>query len=158
MRIGREAGMDPEELGALSTAAMLHNLGAVERHESLLRAAVVLSPAERMLRQREASEAAGRILAGRSRDGIAEILRHQAEYWDGSGVPDGLKGERIPLGSRILSLANAYDALVHDRPHRPAYSAAEAIELIRARSEKQFDPKLVESLIRCLETAEVTES
>jgi response regulator RpfG family c-di-GMP phosphodiesterase len=151
--LGKEAGVGDVRLEALGTAALMHNLGAVERHESLLRTAVVLSPAERKLRQREASEAAGRILPGGARDGIAEILRHQAEYWDGSGVPDGLREERIPIGSRILAIANAYDALVHERPHRSKFSETEALELIRARAGKQFDPDLVDAFARCIETS-----
>ena len=155
IRIGGAAGLEGDPLEALATAALLHNLGSVERHESLLRATVVLSPAERMLRQREASEAAGRILGNRPRDGIAEILRHQAEYWDGSGVPDGLAAEKIPIGARVLSLANAYDALIHERPHRSAYEPMQAIDLIRARAGRQFDPQLVDILVRSLETSEV---
>jgi len=149
--IGRAVGVAGAALDALATAALLHNLGAVERHESLLRDAVVLSPAERKLRQREASEATDSLLPGGAREGIAETLRHQAEYWDGSGVPDGLKGERIPLGSRILSIANAYDALIHERPHRAAYTPDQARDLILARAAAQFDPTLVEVFVRCLE-------
>jgi response regulator RpfG family c-di-GMP phosphodiesterase len=153
MRLGHQAGMSGVKLDALGVAALMHNLGAVERHESLLRTAVVLSPAERKLRQREASEAAGRILPGGARDGIAEALRHQAEYWDGSGVPDGLKGDRIPLGARILAIANAYDALIHERPHRGRFTEKVALELIRARAGTQFDPALVEAFARCVEAA-----
>lgn len=153
LQLGREAGMTGERLEALGTAALMHNLGAVERHESLLRTAVILSPAERKLRQREASEAAGRILPGGAKDGIAEILRHQAEYWEGSGVPDGLRGDRIPLGARILAIANAYDALLHERPHRASFSEKEALELIRARAGTQFDPSLVDTFARCVEAS-----
>ena len=146
--------MSGVKLDALGVAALMHNLGAVERHESLLRTAVILSPAERKLRQREASEAAGRILPGGARDGIAEALRHQAEYWDGSGVPDGLKGDRIPLGARILAIANAYDALIHERPHRSRFSEKEALDLIRARAGTQYDPALVDAFARCVDTAQ----
>ncbi|MBD3163106.1 MAG: response regulator [Candidatus Eisenbacteria bacterium] len=158
VRVGEAAGLEEVSLQALATAALLHNLGAVERHEELLRATVVLSPAERMLRQREASEAAGKLLAARGREGIAEILRHQAEYWDGSGVPDGLKGDRIPIGARILSLANAYDALIHDRPHRRAYDVDAARELIRGRAGTQFDPDLVALLLRIPVASEIETS
>lgn len=153
LRIGDGAGLAGVRLEALGTAALMHNLGAVERHESLLRATVVLSPAERKLRQREASEAAERLLPGGARDGIAETLRHQAEYWDGSGMPDGLKGDRIPLGARILAIANAYDALIHERPHRAAFSESEAQDLIRARAGTQYDPSLVEIFIRSVASA-----
>jgi response regulator RpfG family c-di-GMP phosphodiesterase len=149
------AGLDGSLIGRIETAAMMHNLGAVERHEDLLRAAVILSPAERMTRQREASQAIGQLAAGGTREGVIEILRHQAEYWDGSGVPDGLSGEDIPVGSRIVAIANAYDALVHDRPHRRAYTHAQATELIRERAGTQFDPELVEAFLHCLEASEI---
>jgi HD-GYP domain-containing protein (c-di-GMP phosphodiesterase class II) len=152
LRLGEISQITGAKLEALGVAALMHNLGAVERHESLLRTAVILSPAERKLRQREASEAAGRILPGGTRDGIAEALRHQAEYWDGSGVPDGLKAERIPLGARILAITNAYDALIHERPHRAKFSVQEALDLIRSRAGKQFDPALVDAFVRCVES------
>lgn len=149
VKMGERAGMGRTPLEALRAAALMHNLGAVERHEYLLHATITLSPAERKLRQREASEAAGRLLPA-ARGGVAEILCHQAEYWDGSGIPDGLRGDQIPIGSRILTIANAYDALTHERPHRPPYDARQAEDLIRARAGKQFDPALVEILGECL--------
>lgn len=154
VRLARRAGLSEEEVEAAGVAALMHNLGAVERHESLLHAAIVLSPAERKLRQREASEVAGRLVPMGAKEGIAEILRHQAEYWDGSGVPDGLRGDRIPMGSRILAIANAYDALIHERPHRAAYNPAEALDLIRARAGAQFDPAIVDLLVLCAEEAD----
>jgi response regulator RpfG family c-di-GMP phosphodiesterase len=155
VRLARAAGLDDSQIGRIETAAMMHNLGAVERHEDLLRAAVVLSPAERMKRQREASQAVGQLRATGMGEGVIEILRHQAEYWEGSGVPDGLSGEDIPLGSRVLAIANAYDALVHDRAHRRAYSHEQALELIRERAGTQFDPDLVETFLQCQEASEI---
>jgi response regulator RpfG family c-di-GMP phosphodiesterase len=153
--LGRAIGLDQETLDCLAAAALLHNLGATERNESLLRDAVVLSPSERKQRLTEASEVVGRLLTSVANEGMVEILRHQAEYWDGSGVPDGLKGERIPIGSRILSIANAYDALIHERPHRAAYSPEQSRDLIRARAGAQFDPQLVDTLLRCIDSGEV---
>jgi response regulator RpfG family c-di-GMP phosphodiesterase len=155
VKLAQAVGTDAVGCDLVATAALMHNLGAVERHETLLRAAVTLSPAERMLRQREASEAAGRLLATGIREGVTGILRHQAEYWDGSGVPDGLSGEDIPLGSRILAITNAYDALVHDRPQRPAYSQAQALDLIRARAGAQFDPDLVQAFLSSIVESEI---
>ncbi len=153
--IGKAAGLDQESLDCLAAAALLHNLGAMERNESLLHEAVVLTPAERKAHLAEASEVVGRLLSSVAHEGIVQILRHQSEYWEGSGVPDGLKGQGIPVGSRILSIANAYDALLHERPHRAAYSPEQALDLIRARAGTQFDPQLVETFLRCIETAEV---
>lgn len=147
LALGEASGMQAGALEHLGMAALLHNLGAMERHESLLRDVVVLTPAQRKMRQLEASEVVGKLLPQGQHGGIGEILRHQAEYWDGSGVPDGLRGDRIPLGSRILALANAYDALVSERPHRASYSRAQAKDLVLARAGKQFDPDLVARFI-----------
>jgi response regulator RpfG family c-di-GMP phosphodiesterase len=147
LALGEASGMKAASQERLGMAALLHNLGAMERHESLLRDVVVLTPAQRKMRQLEASEVVGKILPQGSHDGIGEVLRHQAEYWDGSGVPDGLRGDRIPLGSRILALANAYDALVSPRPHRSCYTREQAADLIKARAGKQFDPDLVERFL-----------
>jgi response regulator RpfG family c-di-GMP phosphodiesterase len=153
--IGKAVGQDQEALDCLAAAALLHNIGAMERNESLLREAIVLSPTERKIRLTEASQIVGRLLSSVAQDGIVQTLRHQAEYWEGSGVPDGLRGEQIPMGSRILSIANAYDALQHERPHRAAYTPEQARELIHARAGTQFDPQLVDVFLRCLETAGV---
>lgn len=148
--VGREAGLSGEDLEAVGQAALLHDLGAIQRNESLLRDAIVLTPEQRKQRQIEASEMIGNLLPAIASDTVVEILRHQSEYWDGSGVPDGLTGERVPLGSRILSIANAYDALISVRPHRPPYVPDQARELIRARAGRQFDPNLVRILVDLL--------
>ncbi|RLE38915.1 phosphohydrolase, partial [Candidatus Acetothermia bacterium] len=76
--------------------------------------------------------------------------RHHHEHWDGSGYPDGLKGEQIPLGARIVAVADVYNALTTDRPYREAYSKAEALEIIRDMSGKELDPQLVEIFLRVI--------
>jgi putative two-component system response regulator len=70
-------------------------------------------------------------------------VRSCHERWDGDGYPDGLRGDVIPLGARIVGLVDAYDAIIHDRPYRPARSIPEALEEIHQQSGKQFDPALV---------------
>ena len=77
-----------------------------------------------------------------SRD-FTPIIRHQHERWDGAGYPDGLKGEGIPLGARIVALADAFDAIVRGRPYRAARTVEEAIDELIKHSGKQFDPALV---------------
>ncbi|MDD4837017.1 MAG: HD domain-containing protein, partial [Dethiosulfovibrio sp.] len=72
-----------------------------------------------------------------------EILSHH-EKWDGGGYPNGLKGEKIPFLSRILSILDAFDVMTHDRPYRKARTVQEALEEIRSCSGSQFDPSLVE--------------
>ena len=76
----------------------------------------------------------------------AEIVRHHHERWDGSGYPDGLAGERIPLADRVFAVVDTLDAITSDRPYRPRSSLAEAREEIRGMAGSQFDPAVVDAL------------
>ncbi len=79
---------------------------------------------------------------------IAELILYHHERWDGGGYPHGLKGQEIPLLSRILSVIDAYDAMTSDRIYRNAISAEKAIEEIKNQSGKQFDPGVVEIFLK----------
>ena len=151
LALGRELGLRADELESLRYGALLHDLGQFDEYRELLDQAVVLSPSDRRLYRRRVAEHASTcwVPAGTARWG--EIVRHQQEYWDGTGLPDNLRHTEIPLGARIVSLANAWDALTHDRPHRPAYSAAEALRILQDRAGRQFDPNLVGSFVRLVE-------
>jgi HD-GYP domain-containing protein (c-di-GMP phosphodiesterase class II) len=81
-----------------------------------------------------------------------DIPHHHHEKWDGSGYPDGLKGEQIPLAARIFAIIDVFDALTSDRPYRPAWSRDKAINYIREQSGLQFDPKVVETFMKLIET------
>ena len=73
------------------------------------------------------------------------------ERWDGNGYPDGLRGETIPIGARIVGLVDAYDAIIHDRPYRPARSVEAALEELHAQAGAQFDPELVRMFVPLIE-------
>lgn len=75
------------------------------------------------------------------------IVRHHHERWDGTGYPDGLCGESIPVGARIVGICDAFDAMISDRPYRVAMSIEEACDELRSNSGSQFDPGCVERLI-----------
>jgi putative two-component system response regulator len=85
-----------------------------------------------------------------------QLVKYEHERWDGSGYPEGLKGEQIPLGARIIHVADVYHALTSDRPYRESqgkpshYEPAEAVRIIQAESGRQFDPKVVEALVRVI--------
>ena len=79
---------------------------------------------------------------------VVPIVRHHHENWDGSGYPDGLSGDSIPIGARILAVVDCYDALTSDRPYRRALSPADAIEIIEARRGREYDPLVVDAFMR----------
>jgi HD-GYP domain-containing protein (c-di-GMP phosphodiesterase class II) len=78
------------------------------------------------------------------------IPRHHHEKWDGSGYPDGLAREAIPLAARLFAFADVYDALTSDRPYRPAWSQVEALEYVTKNSGIHFDPKIAPVFIRMM--------
>lgn len=79
------------------------------------------------------------------------VIEYHHERWDGSGYPKGLKGEEIPLLARIFSVADVLDALLSDRPYRKRINLEEALHYIQSQSGKQFDPAVVNALMRCLQ-------
>src|SRR5204862_1135293 len=82
---------------------------------------------------------------------VAPVVRHHHENWDGTGYPDGLKGEEIPLGARILSVVDCFDALTSDRPYRGRMTQRQAIDIILARRGTQYDPQVVDAFVACYE-------
>jgi putative nucleotidyltransferase with HDIG domain len=140
-------GLSPEDLEAVVTGALLHDVGKLGVPETVLEKQGPLSVDERALLRRhaEAGEAICRPLAMGSR--LGPIIRHHHERWDGSGYPDGLVGETIPVGARVVAVVDAFDAIVHDRPYRPARSPREAVAEIRSGCGSQFDPSIADRFI-----------
>jgi putative two-component system response regulator len=142
-RVGVQVGLRGEELEAVAYGALLHDVGKIGVPEHLLRKEGPLSEDEWLVMRRhpEIGERICRPLAA-SR-AFAPIIRHHHERFNGKGYPDRLRGDAIPLGARIVAVADAYEAMVHGRPYQPAqpHSLA-ADELMRLRG-SQFDPDLV---------------
>jgi HD-GYP domain-containing protein (c-di-GMP phosphodiesterase class II) len=82
--------------------------------------------------------------------GLAPVVRHEHEHWDGTGYPDGLERERIPLGSRIIFACHAYLAMTAPRPYREALAPAEAVKQLRAGAGHRYDPEVVDALLDLL--------
>jgi putative two-component system response regulator len=114
-----------------------------------------LSPQERAEMQRHA-EIGHHILDGSESDLLqmaARIALTHHEWFDGSGYPRGLEGEEIPIEGRIVAVADVFDALLSDRPYRPAMSLEEAVEVIREGRGTQFDPEVVDVLLEGIDDA-----
>ena len=144
--IARDMGLPTKVVDQIESAALLHDVGKIyEEFAPLLRKEGKLTPDERMLMQRHparSAELASTI--GEFRGPVALAIRHHHENYDGTGYPDGLACETIPLASRIIMIADTLDAMTTDRPYRKALTFERVLEELRKFSGKQFDPKLVE--------------
>jgi diguanylate cyclase (GGDEF)-like protein/putative nucleotidyltransferase with HDIG domain len=154
LAIGRELGLSHAELDLLGQAALFHDIGKLAIPDAVLLKPSSLSGDEWSLMQRHAAEGA-RIIdrLGFLGDAVPAI-RHHHERWDGAGYPDGLAGEDIPLGARIIHVADALDSMLTNRIYRAARPAAEALEELRQGGGSQFCPRCVAALERLLETGE----
>jgi len=145
-QIAREAGLPPKHVDQIGTAALLHDVGKIyEEFAPLLRKEGRLTPEERMLMQAHpvrSADLAGTIAEFRGR--VQTDIRNHHENYDGTGYPDGLKGEGIPIGARIIMIADTIDAMTTDRPYRKALTLAKALEEMDKHAGRQFDPGLVE--------------
>jgi putative two-component system response regulator len=143
--IGRRMRLDVAKLEEISLAAFLHDIGKIGTPESLLLKPGPLSAEERAVVQLH-SERGARILSGVTEMAdIAHAVRHHHEHYDGSGYPEGLRGEHIPMSSRVILVADAYDAMTSPRPFRRACDHDEAIARLRSESGKRFDPAVVDA-------------
>ncbi len=144
--IARDLGLPPKHVDDIATAALLHDVGKIhEDFAPLLRKAGRLRPEERMLMQAHpvrSADLAGTIAEFRGR--VQTDIRNHHENYDGTGYPDGLAGEGIPIGARIIMIADTIDAMTTDRPYRKALSLSRALEELAKHAGRQFDPKLVE--------------
>jgi diguanylate cyclase (GGDEF)-like protein len=151
--LGRRLGIAGEDLRALRYGAVFHDLGKIAVPEAILTKRGELTPEERAIIERH-SVVGEQILAPvEYLAGARPLVRHEHERFDGRGYPDGLRGEEIPLGARIIFACSAYDAMTTDRPYRVALSDAAARDELRRHAGTQFDPNVVEALLALLEEA-----
>jgi len=150
LAIGRELGLSQAELDLLGHAALFHDIGKLAIPDAILLKPASLTAEEWELMQRHADEGA-RIIdrLGFLNDAVPAI-RHHHERFDGAGYPDGLKGEEIPLGARIIHVADALDSMLTTRIYRAARPAAEALDELRRAAGTQFCPRCVAALERIL--------
>jgi putative two-component system response regulator len=141
--IGKKIGLKEEELDVLRKGALLHDIGKIGVPDAIL-----LKPGKLVSEEFEIMKR--HVIIGyricrdmRSLRGSLSIIRYHHERWDGTGYPDGLKGEEIPLFARIVAVADAYDAMTSDRPYRKAHPSEIALETLESEAGKQWDPEIV---------------
>jgi putative nucleotidyltransferase with HDIG domain len=145
--IARRMNLDAEAIEQLSFAASLHDIGKIGTPESLLMKPAAFTGEERAIVELH-SERGARILGGvPEMSDVAEAIRYHHEHYNGSGYPEGLHGEQIPLASRIIAVADAYDAMTSPRPFRRASEHDTAVEQLIRGAGRQFDPDVVRAFI-----------
>ncbi len=156
--LAADLGLPPETWSVLRLAALLHDVGKIGIGDAILKKAERLTPQEY-----EAIKAHSRIgyemlkLVPFLKDELPIVLYHH-EHVDGSGYPAGLRGEAIPIGARILLVADAVDAMTSDRIYRKALTLEEAVRRLKAGAGSQFDARVVQAALRCLERGTITVS
>jgi diguanylate cyclase (GGDEF)-like protein len=145
--IAHRLGLDREHIELTRLAGSLHDLGKLAIPEEILRKPGPLTDPERLVLQRH-PEIGHRMLESLGVDPVAEWVLHHHERWDGTGYPERLRGEEIPLGARIIFVADAYDAMTSDRAYRGRLTPRDAIEELERCSGTQFDPEIVAAFAR----------
>jgi two-component system cell cycle response regulator len=148
---GRELGMGPEELDEVARAAELHDLGKIAIPDDILQKPGPLDETEWSFMQRHTLIGERILLAAPALHPVARIVRSSHERWDGGGYPDGLAGDQIPLGARVVAVCDAFHAMTSDRPYRDPVSASEALAELRRCAGTQFDAAVADAFGRVLE-------
>ena len=143
-------GLPGDDVERIAHAALLHDVGKLAMPLEILDKQGPLTSEEWEVMSEH--PIAGERILMRTKDlaGIAPLVRHEHEHWDGTGYPDGLERHRIPIGSRVILACDAYIAMTTSRPYRPALSVDEAVAELRAHSGKKYDPEIVDALLDLL--------
>lgn len=149
--MARRMGMSGNDLDRIEYAALLRDIGKANIPQAILNKTGPLTDEEWTIVKDHAAQGAEMVGNVPFLADCADLIRHHHECWDGSGYPDGLKGEEIPLESRILALASDYDAMISTRPYHPApLTVEQAIKEIRAGSGTRYDPAVVDVVLDIL--------
>lgn len=139
---------DDRQLRAIEAAALLHDMGKLAIPEFILNKPSKLTATEFDVMKTHAAVGADILSAIQFPYPVVPIVRYHHENWDGTGYPEGLKGPTIPIGARVLSVVDCYDALTSDRPYRPAMTDLQAIEILVQRRGRMYDPLVVDTFVR----------
>jgi diguanylate cyclase (GGDEF)-like protein/putative nucleotidyltransferase with HDIG domain len=154
-QIARQMGLAEPLIEEIRLGGILHDVGKISVPEAILNKPSRLTPEEYEVMKIHSSKGAEILepLKVKAIEGIRGMVRHHHEWVDGTGYPDRLKGENIPLGARIITVADCFDTMVSERAYQPGRSMAEAMEELHRCSGTQFDPTVVEAFFQSLETA-----
>lgn len=144
--VAQRLGLSGEQRELLRAAAAMHDIGKISVGAQILNKPGALDEREWAIVHRHTVEGERMLYAMPGMHDVAVLVRHAHERFDGTGYPDGLAGEQIPLLSRIVFCADAYDAIRSDRPYRAGRPRAEALAEVRAGAGSQFDPRVVQAL------------
>ena len=153
-RVATRLGLDPEQVELTRLAGSLHDLGKLAIPEEILRKPGALTDSERLVLERH-PHIGFRMLDSLGVDPVADLVLHHHERWDGNGYPDGLHGEEIPLGARIIFVTDSFDAMTSDRIYRPRRSTRSALAELRRCAGTQFDPTIVAAFSEEIEFSEL---
>jgi putative two-component system response regulator len=149
--VGEALGVDAAMIRALRLGGYLHDLGKIAVPDGILLKRGPLDATERERIRRHSAAGADLVLGLKSMEEVRPIMRYHHERWNGSGYPEGLGGEAIPLGARIIGVVDVYDALHTERPYKPALSQAEAVSiLLRETDAGYWDPRVVVTFLEVL--------
>lgn len=151
VRLGKALNLSDSELGKLALLAVLHDIGKIAIPHAILVKPDKLTDEEWEIMKTHTEKGYRIASASKELQSIAEYILHHHERWDGHGYPGGLKEEEIPLLSRIITVVDSHDVMVHDRPYHKAMSREDAIEELRRCSGTQFDPRIVSMFLEVLD-------
>ena len=143
--------MAGEELDDMAQAAELHDVGKIAIPDAILAKSGPLDETEWGFMRRHTIIGERILLAAPALRSVARLVRSSHERWDGAGYPDGLCGEEIPLGARVVAACDAFDAMTTNRPYRHRIGEPAALEELRRCAGTQFDPRVVAAFARVIE-------
>lgn len=153
--LAKELGFSPEQTRTLEIAGLLHDIGKLGTYEDILEKNGALTPEEFALIKKHPVQGVEILAPIKQLADVVSIVRCHHEYFDGSGYPDGLKGEQIPLMGRVLAVADTVDAMGADRPYRKGRPIEVIVAELKRCSGTQFDPSVVDAFLRTLKLSNV---
>jgi len=153
VEIAREMDLPGVQIERIEIAARVHDIGKIAVPDAILLKPGPLSDEEWAIMKRHPVISAELIEGLEIYEPVVDAVRHEHERWDGSGYPDGLKGEEIPLIARIIAAADIYNAITTDRPYRKAFSAERTVAILREMRGTDLDPEVADALLRVVGAA-----